>query len=99
MRGRLYPGICVSRSFGDYFAHRVGVISEPVVDCVKIDRKNEYLVIATSSLWNVFTPKEVFEYIKVNENYKGEICKKLCKIARERYSYENCSVPDITVII
>ena len=36
VRGRNYPGISVSRSFGDYAAHRIGVTSEPTVGSLKI---------------------------------------------------------------
>ena len=31
VRGRMYPGLGISRSLGDYTAHRIGVISEPSV--------------------------------------------------------------------
>ena len=68
MRGRLYPGLTISRSFGDYFAHRIGVTSEPTVGVTRFRRENEYLVISNSTLWNVLTPKEVFEFIKLNSS-------------------------------
>ena len=38
MRGRLFPGIAQSRSIGDYFAHRIGVKSEPTTGSVKLTR-------------------------------------------------------------
>jgi len=64
MRGRYYPGVSVSRSFGDYTAHRIGVSSEPTVGSQAISRQNEFLVLANRALWNVLTPKEVFKFIK-----------------------------------
>ena len=65
-RGRDYPGLHVSRSLGDYTAHRIGATSEPGIGHEKIQKYNEYLVLASKGLWNVMTPKEVFEFIKVN---------------------------------
>lgn len=64
MRGRMYPGIGISRSLGDYYAHRIGATSEPTCGSIQITRYMEYLVIATNALWAVMTPKDVFEFIK-----------------------------------
>jgi hypothetical protein len=63
-RGRMIPGTQVSRSFGDYLAHQIGVSSEPKVGKFTIGRQNEFLVIASSALWNVMTPKEVFQFVR-----------------------------------
>jgi serine/threonine protein phosphatase PrpC len=60
----MFPGIPISRSLGDFMAHKIGVISEPTTGLVELTKTNDYLVIATSTLWRVMTPKEVFEFIK-----------------------------------
>ena len=74
MRGRLYPGVSTSRSFGDYFAHRIGVKAEPEVGCIKLTKQNEYLIIACAAFWNILTPKEVFAFITNNSTQAmGEI--------------------------
>lgn len=100
MRGRLYPGIGISRSFGDYTAHRIGATSEPGVGVIQYNRQNEALVLATSSVWNVLTPKEVFEFIKVNNNMGlGLISKLLADKVKDKYKMENRGFPDITIII
>ena len=56
----MFPGIPISRSLGDFMAHKIGVISEPTTGLVELTKTNDYLVIATSTLWRVMTPKEVF---------------------------------------
>lgn len=66
MRGRMYPGLVTSRSIGDYTAHKIGVNAEPYVGQVTIKKHHDFLVVATSALWNVLTPKEVFDYIRQN---------------------------------
>lgn len=77
MRGRQYPGVQTSRTLGDYAAHRIGVNAEPTVGSIELKKVNEYLVIATSALWNVMTPKEVFEFIKANATKGAGIASKL----------------------
>ena len=62
MRGRMYPGIGISRSLGDHCAHRIGAISEPTVGSLRISRFMEYIVIATSAVWAIMAPKDVFEF-------------------------------------
>ena len=37
MRGRLFPGARLSRSFGDILAHQVGVTAEPQISVVPVD--------------------------------------------------------------
>ena len=100
-RGRDYPGLHVSRSLGDYTAHRIGATSEPGIGHEKIQKYNEYLVLASKGLWNVMTPKEVFEFIKVNSNSGlGTVSHLLSLKAKEiASSEENCPMQDITVII
>ena len=66
MRGRIYPGIPTSRTLGDHIGHRIGVNAEPSTGIAEVKKQSELLVIATSTLWNVMTPKEVFEFIKQN---------------------------------
>ena len=38
------PGLAMSRSLGDAFAHRVGVIGTPVVSCWDLDENDHFLV-------------------------------------------------------
>lgn len=66
VRARMFPGIGISRSLGDFMAHKIGVISEPTTGLVQLSKINEFLVIATSTLWSVMTPKEVFDFIRLN---------------------------------
>ena len=47
-------------------AHKIGVISEPTTGSIQLSKINEFLVIATNTLWYVMTPKEVFDFIRLN---------------------------------
>jgi len=85
----MYPGVALSRSFGDFSAHKIGVISEPSTGSVGIERQNEFLVIATRGVWNVLTPKEVFSFIKNNQSLGiGLISQALAKHVHEIYAID-----------
>ena len=60
IRNRNFPGCGISRSFGDYLGHKIGMTSEPNVGATKITKSNKFLIIASRALWNVMTPKDVF---------------------------------------
>ena len=100
VRARNYPGLGVTRSFGDNTAHRIGVTSEPTVGSRTYSRNNEFLILATRAVWNVMTPKEVFMYIKKSAHYGlGYTSRSLAHKVRDLYLQKNDSVPDITIII
>ena len=100
VRGRNYPGLGVTRSFGDYTAHRIGVTAEPTIGSKAYTRNNEFLILATRAVWNVMTPKEVFHYIKKSANYGlGYTSRSLAHKVRDLYLQKNDSIPDITIII
>ena len=37
-RGKYYPGVPYSRTFGDYIAHKIGVTAEPTLGKIQILR-------------------------------------------------------------
>lgn len=57
-------------------------------------------MLATSAVWNVLTPKEVFEFIKANKGMGlGLISKLLAGKVKDKYMIDNKGFPDITIII
>ena len=104
MRGRLYPGISVTRSLGDITAHRIGVLSEPSVGSLYRD-KDAILVVASQGLWNSMSPKEVFNFIKDNQHLPyGLISEKLAQNIRDLHndpesSNDGGQYHDLTIII
>ena len=56
--GKNVPGLAMTRSFGDYYASTVGVISDPEIIYHKIKRgtiiinsDDKFMVIASDGLW------------------------------------------------
>lgn len=62
------PGIMVSRSIGDVFAHGFGVSALPDVYRKQVDHRDKFIIIASDGLWDVFTPKDVHDHIQIDES-------------------------------
>lgn len=54
----------MSRSFGDYIASKVGVISEPEILSHKIDFKEGFIVIGSDGIWEFLSNEKVVEIVK-----------------------------------
>jgi serine/threonine protein phosphatase PrpC len=61
------PGIMVSRSIGDVFAHGFGVSALPDVYFKQVEASDRYIILASDGLWDVFTPKDVGDHIQIDE--------------------------------
>jgi serine/threonine protein phosphatase PrpC len=53
----------MSRSFGDYIASTVGVVSDPEVTYFKVDFEVGFLVIASDGVWEFLTNQNVCEIL------------------------------------
>eukprot|EP00948_MAST-09A_sp_MAST-9A-sp1_P000785 g785.t1 len=108
--GANIPGLCSTRSFGDFVGHELGVIHVPEIYHRQIDGTEAYLVIASDGLWEVMTMDEVTEFldhalskpdlITRHENRCGEL---LAKEAQRRWLrlvlHEETIVDDIAVLV
>jgi len=61
------PGIMVSRSIGDVFAHGFGVSALPDVYRKEAEATDRYIILASDGLWDVFTPKDIHVHIQIDE--------------------------------
>lgn len=61
------PGIMVSRSIGDVFAHGFGVSALPDVYRKQVESSDRYIILGSDGLWDVFTPKDVRDHIQIEE--------------------------------
>ena len=60
------PGFAITRSLGDLRAKKIGYISEPEVDHLKIKKNDKFIVLATDGVWNVMSSAEVIGFILLN---------------------------------
>jgi|JI6StandDraft_1071083.scaffolds.fasta_scaffold05244_3 serine/threonine protein phosphatase PrpC len=49
--GNNFPGLSMTRSFGDKVAHTLGVIATPEIYCYQMTRRERILVLGSDGLW------------------------------------------------
>ena len=86
------PGYAITRSLGDFKAKKIGYISEPEVDHIKIKKNDKFLVVASDGVWDVMSSAEVVGFILQNKDcweYENKMAEKLAKEVRQRWEESN----------
>jgi serine/threonine protein phosphatase PrpC len=96
-----YPGLAMSRSFGDRVAHSVGVIVEPEIKEYYFKDEDMFIVLGSDGLFEFISSQEVVDIVKKYyiENDIVSCCEELYKISCERWMKEEEVIDDITIII
>jgi|JI10StandDraft_1071094.scaffolds.fasta_scaffold352353_3 serine/threonine protein phosphatase PrpC len=55
----MYPGLHITRSFGDILAHDIGVISAPTIFHRYFENQDSYIIIATDGVWSNIEDSDV----------------------------------------
>ena len=100
-KNKVYPGLVMSRTFGDLEAKKIGVISEPDFIMKKIDKNSKFVVLASDGLWDVLKPYDVNRIVRPFFN-KGDIegaCQTLMKKAMQQWIKDKEERDDITIIV
>ena len=98
-----YTGLAVSRSFGDFYSEKLGIISVPEIKEYDVDYNNiNIMIIATDGIWEFLTNEKVrdtiFPYYEEN-NIVGGI-DKLIKVGRKMWSVKNpYYIDDLSAIV
>ena len=102
-KGKKDSGLSITRSFGDFEAEQLGVISIPDIEDYNIDEeKIKIIIIATEGLWTFLKNEKIMDIIL--PYYKSHdiksATKKLTEIAKNIWKIKNpCEISDITIII
>ena len=96
-----YPGIAMSRSFGDQVAAQIGVVAIPEILFFPYIEEDKFIIIASDGLWEYVSNQEVVNivgkyYIK---NDCDNAIKELYETAFERWRNNNIFVDDISIIL
>ena len=84
---KTFPGLAMTRSLGDIFAKKAGVIAEPEVTSFTFDPINNYLhrqvvpkwiVLASDGIWDVMTNEQVANFLLDPRN-SNKSCPKLAE--------------------
>jgi serine/threonine protein phosphatase PrpC len=96
-----YPGLAMTRSFGDRMAATVGVISEPEIKEFNLTEEDKFLIIASDGIWEFISNEECINFVK-DYYIKGEgneCINKLYELSSKRWLREEEVVDDTTVIL
>lgn len=96
-----YPGIAMSRSFGDQVAAQIGVVAIPEILFFPYIEEDKFIVIGSDGLWEYVSNQEVVEIIGkyYNKNDCDNAIKELYETAFERWRNNNVFVDDISIIL
>ena len=100
-KNKVYPGLVMSRTFGDLEAKKIGVISEPDIIIKKIDNNSKFIVLGSDGLWDVVKPYDVIRIVRPffnKEDIEGA-CQALMKKAKQQWIKEKEERDDITIIV
>ena len=96
-----YPGLAMSRSFGDRLAHSVGVSEVPEIKDYFFSKEDKFFVVASDGLFEFISSQTIVEVIK-DYYLNGDIvgcCEYLYKLSRNKWMKEEEVVDDITMIL
>ena len=81
-----YPGLAMSRSFGDRVAHSVGVSTEPEIREYNFEKEDKFFVISSDGLFEFISSQEIVDIVK-DFYISGDIvscCEYLYKVSSEK---------------
>lgn len=90
MQDLLVPGLMLSRSLGDCFAHTLGVISDPFIKTVRHTPLDRALIVASDGIWDTISTQEVTNCI-LNVQANGSPAQSVVQSAKEKNATDNLS--------
>ena len=96
-----FPGLAMSRSFGDEVAHGIGVISVPEIKERELCGNEKFFVVASDGVWEFIDTHECVNILGkyyFDNDIKGA-AKFLCEESRKRWIQEDQIIDDISIVI
>ena len=96
------PGLAISRSFGDFALHNVGVHSLPEVRAFEMNQETPFVIIASGGVWEFISSQVAVDLVAVfhaNGKSSQEACTALVNESLRLWNEEEDIVDDITVIV
>ena len=102
-KNKKYPGLSITRSFGDFESDELGVISVPDVKEYDIDEeKIKIIVFATDGVWKFLTNDKIMNIVLpyYSQNDSNGACKKISETAIKLWNVKNPKgIADVTVFV
>lgn len=97
LKGRNYPGIAVSRAFGDTLARTVGLLCEPEVGVLAVTTDDSFVIVASDGIWDYMNEEEVLGEIE-KSTWETQI-NSLVETSWRRWLHHENRADDITVVL
>ena len=101
IKGSLFPGLGMSRSFGDKLGKNIGIIVEPLINEYNLNKDVKYIIIASDGIWEFMNNEQVMnignKYYIMND--PDTFCHFLVKKSTELWGKNSRNIDDITIIV
>lgn len=95
-----WPGLAMSRAFGDFCLKDFGLTCTPEVSYRRLTDKDEFVVLATDGVWDVLTNTEVIRFVASTKNRRMAAKVLVARaIGGWRRKYPTSKIDDCAVII
>ena len=96
-----FPGLAMTRSFGDHAAAEVGVIAEAEILEINLTEDDKFIVLASDGVWEFLTNEEVARIVLPHylNNSAEKAAEALIRESLKKWKTEENVVDDITCII
>ncbi|KAJ1611176.1 PP2C like protein phosphatase [Cryptosporidium canis] len=100
IKGRMYPGLAMSRAIGDTLGYQAGIIPEPDINTFQIQpEKDAFILICSDGVWEFISSQEAVDIVAEGGSSDAQLsAEKLAREAWRRWIQEEGNVvDDITV--
>jgi integrin-linked kinase-associated serine/threonine phosphatase 2C len=67
------PGIAMTRTLGDLDSKKIGLISEPEVQSLELDKNDKFIVIGSDGVWDVMNSAQVCGFVNSHLDDPGKV--------------------------
>mmetsp|Transcript_27637 Transcript_27637/g.49875 ORF Transcript_27637/g.49875 Transcript_27637/m.49875 type:complete len:157 (-) Transcript_27637:2842-3312(-) len=97
LKGKNFPGIAVSRAFGDTVAASAGLSCEPEVGVVDLTEEDCFVMIASDGIWEFMDEQDILK--ELDANSKDTRAAALVESSWQRWLLHEDSTDDMTVLL
>ncbi len=86
------PGYGMTRTLGDVYSKKIGLISVPEIEHIKLKKTDQFIIQASDGLWEVMTSAEAVGFVLHNKEHwenENKVSQMLAKEARTRWEQLN----------
>jgi serine/threonine protein phosphatase PrpC len=99
LRGAQYPGLAMSRAFGDLCVREIGVHAVPEHSFHMLQGDESHLILATDGVWDTVSGDEAADIVRASGRDVSAAATALVATARGRWAAEGEYVDDVTAVV